>query len=495
MIYFLGNLEIGENDVYKIGSVEQCKDYFKDKKYIQLDTETEYNKRNPKALPNPYESKIICYQIGDKDNQFVIDNSVYPLDTFKDLFEDKNKIFLFTNGFFDIRFFWYYNIELSNVYDCFLVERILTRGIEHEKGYLGLSSLCKRYCNIELSKEVRGQIHYRGLDSTVIRYAAGDVIWMEDIMNQQLIKAKELDLINYVNLEHLFLPILAKVSFKGFKLDKLKWLGIAKNNEKLKVEYLQKLDNWLLDNKYNEYFDNQVDMFSEGRKCLLNWSSSKQVIEVFKKIGINVEVRDKVKGGTKNSVEGKHLIKQKNKFNILPIYLKYKEIDKEISTYGEDFVKKHYNPITGRIHSEFFQVLDTGRISSSNPNLQNITATDDNGEINPLRQCFIAEENNILVVCDYQQQEPRVTADKCQDSRLLDFIFNGDGDSHSLTASAISGFLLGQEVKVSKKNNPLVNKYNQKIRDIGKTINLGLKKCNLGMDFYVYNIYTNQSPN
>jgi DNA polymerase-1 len=475
MIYFIGNSEIEEkNNVYTCSTINDCIKYFKDKKVIQFDTETEYNKRNPKALPNAYEHKVLCYQLGDKENQFVIDNSLYPLNLFKYLFEDESIIKLMTNGFFDIRFLFYFNINIKNVWDCFLVERALTRGIKHEKGYLGLQSLVKRYCNVELSKEVRGEIHWRGLDSSVIKYAATDVIYMENIMNQQKIKAKNDNLENYITLEHLFLPCLAKVSYKGFKIDPTKWLSIAEENRKHLLIYKQKLDQYVISSNFNEFLDNQLDLFDTTVNCKIKWSSSKQVIKLFEKIGINVEVRDKAKGGTKKSVEGKHLIKQSNKFEILPIYLKYKEIEKEISTYGESFIKQHFNPVSQRVHSEFFQILNTGRISSSNPNLQNITASDDMGEVNPLRTCFIAEKGNTLIVADYSQQEPRVTADKCQDPALLDFIFNGDGDSHSLTSTAISEYLIGEEVKVSKKNNPLIPKYNKKIRDIGKMINLGL---------------------
>lgn len=474
MIYFIGNLEIEKSNVYEVSTIEFCINYFKDKKYIQLDIETELNLRNPKSLPNPYEQKIICFQLGDKYNQFVVDAGLYSLSLFKELLEDKNRVKIFTNGFFDLRFLYHFGIELSNLWDCFLVERILTRGIKHPKGYLGLSQLCKRYCNIELSKEIRSEISLRGLDTQVIKYSASDVTYMEDIMQKQLKRAEELELTNYINLEHLFLPILSKVSYNGFKIDVNSWRGISENNKVLLSKFINKLNTWLVDNKYEEYLSNQLEIFNSGKSCNLNWDSSKQVIKLFKKIGINTQVRDKDKGGFKDSVEGKHLIRQKNKFPILADYLKYKEISKELSTYGESFINKNLNPVSGRVHSEFFQILDTGRISSSNPNLQNITATDDNGEINPLRKCFISEKENILVICDYSQQEPRITADKCQDSRLLDFIFNGDGDSHSLTSTAISEYLLGEEIKVSKKNNPLVIKYNQKIRDIGKTLGLGL---------------------
>ena len=68
----------------------------------------------------------------------------------------------------------------------------------------------------------------------------------------------------------------------------------------------------------------------------------------------------------------------------------------------------------------------------------------------------------------------RITADFCQDPVLLDFIFNGDGDSHGLIATLISEKLLGSHIKCTKQNNPMVTSYGKRLRDIGKMIGLGL---------------------
>lgn len=473
MIYLISTQErIDFEDIQDIKKVtiQDCLDYFKDKEIIEVDTETEGNKRNSKLLPNPYESKVLCLQLGDRDNQFVINPNEVDIEPLRILFEDKNKIKILCNSFFDLRFIHHWKFRIVNIYDIFLAEMLLTLGQDLPKGYRGLEQMSERYLGIKVSKEVRGQIHWRGLDDTVIRYAAGDVKYLNDIRLKQLEKIKEYELETALELENRFAIILSHISYKGFKIDPNKWIEVNKENKKKLLVISEELDKYLIDNKVYKFLDNTF----WGQRSMVNWGSSQQVVKLFNYLGIDTKVRDKQTGQIKDSVDGKHLLRQKHKFPILPIYLKYKEIQKEISTYGESFLQENLNPTTGRIHSEFFQLVDTGRISSSHPNLQNIPATDDSGKVNPLRECFIADKGNTLIVADYSQQEPRITADYSQDPYLIDFILYGDGDSHSLISTMISDYLLGKHVKVTKKNNPLVPRYNQKIRDIGKMINLGL---------------------
>ena len=478
MIYLISNqLRLFEDLEITNASIKECLDYFKNKDIIEVDTETEYNKRNPKHLPNPYENKVLCLQLGDKDNQFIIDPNEIDIQPLKELFEDKNKLKILCNSFFDLRFIHHWGFKVKNIYDIFLAEMLLTLGKDMPKGYRSLEQMGERYLGIIVSKEVRGQIHWRGLDETVIKYAAGDVTHLNNIRLKQLEQIKEYNLEVALDLENRFAIVLSHISYKGFKIDINKWRTVYNNNVLKLQEYSLKLDNYLIENNLHKYID--ITLFDKRSK--VNWASSKQVVPLFQDLGIDTKTRDKDTGEIKDSVEGKHLLRQKSKFPILPIYLRYKEIQKEISTYGETFLFQNLNPVTGRVHSEFFQLVDTGRISSSNPNLQNIPATDENGNINPLRECFVPEEGNDLVVADYSQQEPRITAEYSQDPYLIDFILNGDGDSHSLVSTMISEYLLGEHIKVTKKNNPVVPQYNQKIRDIGKMINLGLN-INLCLD-------------
>jgi DNA polymerase I-like protein with 3'-5' exonuclease and polymerase domains len=465
---------IGKSSKFESSTIEECLAYFKDKNIIQVDTETEGNKRNPELLPNPWESKVLSLQLGDYDNQFVIVPEAIDLNLLKPIFENPNIVKIFTNASFDLRFLFHWGWNVRNVYDCFLVEKILNRGLMTEKGYLGLGAMVKRYTDGSLSKDVRGQINWRGLDDIVIEYAAMDVKYMEIIRDKQMERIRKLNQERYVRLENAHIISLARISYNGFKVNKEKWLEYAKMNEKRLVETENELDNYVITKKFSKYIETQLSLFSSDLKTTINWNSSDQVIPLFEDLGINILVPDKDKGGMKKSLDGKQLERQANKFDILPIYLKYKEIAKEVGTYGESFINDHYNPVTGRIHTEFFPILDTGRISSSRPNMQNIPAIDDEGNPHPLRKCFEAEEGNNITVCDFSGQEARILADKSQDKLLLDLFLIGDGDTHSIVGTTISPFFFGSEIQVSRKNNPMVEGRGKRIRDIGKIINFKL---------------------
>jgi len=176
-------------------------------------------------------------------------------------------------------------------------------------------------------------------------------------------------------------------------------------------------------------------MFSEDTKVKINWKSSKQVVVLFKKLGI--KVLDK---HGKESVDAKVLLSQKNKFDVLPIYLNYKAAEKVTSTYGESFLKQ-VNPITKRIHTNFTQLMDTTRLSSGGNktiNFQNIPAVPEErdrveGKIYE-RECFEPEPGNTFIVSDYSGQEAVIFANKCLDPNLLEFYDKGLGDQHSYVA-------------------------------------------------------------
>lgn len=131
-----------------------------------------------------------------------------------------------------------------------------------------------------------------------------------------------------------------------------------------------------------------TDLFGDYR-IDFNISSSKQMISLCHALGIDTKIanKDKTKllqkiSAEKDSVEKKYLKRYKNKYPIIGLYLKYNELAKLVSTYGLNFLA-HVNPVTGRVHSSFDQILATGRISSRIPNVQNIPRTKD------FRSCFV----------------------------------------------------------------------------------------------------------
>ena len=136
---------------------------------------------------------------------------------------------------------------------------------------------------------------------------------------------------------------------------------------------------------------------------------------------------------------------------IIPILLELRKLEKVISTYGKDFLN-NVNKNTHKIHTNFWPILVTGRVSSSEPNLQNIPKT------NQFRNCFIAQEGYKIVSCDYSAQELRLMAEGSNEQGFIDVMNRGD-DLHCFVGSMMF------QKTITKEDKDLRNK--------AKTINFG----------------------
>jgi len=399
-------------------------DYFKDKEWIGIDTET--------TGFDPYTNKLYSLQLGDNEQQFVVDLSTMNISKFKNLLE--TKYLILQNAKFDLKFLYHNNIYPTLVYDTYLAEVKLNQGIQNVRK--NLEVLEQRYCDTTyVHKGDRGLIHREGFTDRVIRYCAGDVVVLHTIKEKQLIKAVDLGLGHAIRLENAFVLALAYTEYCGLYLDKKLWLKKVEKSKELLLESEKILNNYILQNNLNKYIDAQLDLFTTERRVNINWSSDKQVKPLFKDLGININTFEK--GIPKESVEAPVLLKQAKNFPIIPLYLNYKKYDKDVSTYGVSFLR-HINPVTYRVHTSFTQIVDTGRMASGGkqgnietPNLQNIPADD-------TRKCFIAQYSDTeLINADYSGQEQIVLANKSKDKDLIKFYNANLGDMHSYIASKI----------------------------------------------------------
>lgn len=164
-----------------------------------------------------------------------------------------------------------------------------------------------------------------------------------------------------------------------------------------------------------------------------NPASPKQLAEVlFDKLNLQVIRKTKTGRSTDSDV-----LEELAVYHPLPaLILDYRTLSKLRSTYT-DTLPKLINPRTGRVHTSFNQtVTSTGRLSSSDPNLQNIPVRTEEGR--SIREAFIPEKGNLLVSADYNQIELRILAHLSQDAVLLDS-FRKNEDVHTRTASEIFG--------------------------------------------------------
>ena len=426
-----------ESENYKIISVEESLRLLNSLNIVGLDTET--------SGLDPWTKELKSIQLGNYDNQVVIDTTTIDPTLYKEYLES-DRLFIGWNLKFDLKFLFRHNIVPKQVWDGYLAERLMWLGYPPGIHSLSLKSAGENYLNVELDKSVRGKIIYAGFTEDVIIYSANDVKYLEKIMELQKVELKKKELDKAIVYENKFVLPLAYCEYCGVKLDVTKWKAKMQKDEQRVKAALDNCNKWLLENEPNSkyiFIDRQGDIFSGFNlepQVTLNWNSTKQLIPLFKKYGVNVEVDDREKGGTKDSIDAKSLKPQKDKCSLIPLYLEYKEAVKVTSTYGENFLKQ-INPVSGRIHTNFNQLgTDTGRLSSGGKdkehkidyiNMQNLPSDEET------RACFVAEEGNRWGSIDYKGEESFLMASIANDKAMLEELINGDKDLHTLTAKIV----------------------------------------------------------
>jgi DNA polymerase I-like protein with 3'-5' exonuclease and polymerase domains len=374
---------------------------------------------------------LLLLQIGNKDFQVVFDIENYGGIIPEELVNFLNnypETFIIQNAKFDLKFLFKQGVILKRVYDTMLAEIIITNGLQYEGR--DLKSLAKKYCNVDLDKSVRGEIIKGGISDRVIEYGANDVKYLPEIREKQLIEIDKYHLKNAVNLDNTFVIVLAYVEYCGIKLDYEKWKKKVEKNIETAEKYRIELEDFIFKDGKLHYFSGMQDLFTGEQECIINWDSPKQVTALLKEYGVNTEIFKH--GEKKESIDARTLEPQAKDFPIIAPYLKYKKAQKEVTTYGYNW-KKYINPVTGRIHTTYTQLVDTGRLSSGSkrddlPNMQNIPADEET------RACFICEPGNILVDADYHSQEQIVLANFSKEPNLLNFYKQGFTDMHSYVA-------------------------------------------------------------
>ena len=436
MIHFCSEQKrVVGSSVWEEIEVQDIISYFKNHKFIALDTET--------SGLDPHSCELLSIQFGDFDQQFVVEYSPNILEKLKPLLLRKDVVWVLQNAKFDLQFFYKHDIILENIFDTYLAEGVLYCGFDDVKlpNYVrkSLDVLVLKYCGVLLNKSIRGTINRVGLTDKVIEYGANDVKYLIPVMTSQMVKIKEDGLWGAVKLDNKFVKVLAYIEYCGIYLNKEKWLAKMEDDSKKLSDMEFALNKWVFERFGDKYVNKQLDLFSAAKRCSLNWSSSKQIIPIFKELGVDTKVRDKKTGKMKDSIEAKHIVKQVHVSPLIQMYIDYKKAQKLVTTYGQNFLDA-INPKTGRIHVTFWQIMNTGRTScgsgdnkddDNSINLQNIPSD------KITRGCFTNQfENTILVDCDYSQQEDRMYTQLSKEPALIDFYNDTTRkrDGHSFTA-------------------------------------------------------------
>lgn len=412
MIYLVSNQkQLFDSDVYKELSPEESLEIMNSWERVQFDTET--------TGRNPHICDILCAQFGHDDTQIVVDTTTVDFNLYKDILE--SKLIIGHNLKFDCQFCYKYKIVPRKVWDTMIVEQLLHLGYDPKNIKYSLQAVVERRLGKYIDKSTRGEIIWRGLDTKVIQYAAGDVVELEKLMDQQIDDCQKNKCVNGAKLENAFVPVIAYLEWCGIKLDVDKWKALMTKNENLRKEALTKLTDWLwnytqehttpgyiyeelvsTDPKFetklrklqkqhyalhssangvyvyrkwvdNPYFEKplQGDLFlgfDDTPICTMNWNSSEMVVPLLQQLGFKTKTEDKKTGESKESMVEKLIRKQKgvNDEFVDLFYDKYQKAVKVCSTYGQQYIDA-INPITGRIHTTFKQLgASSGRMSCGN---------------------------------------------------------------------------------------------------------------------------------
>lgn len=494
MIYFIGKDK-------KDCTIEFIYNYLINKTVIGVDIETtrkykknKYREDIYKPGLDPYVSKICMLQIGDLDNQFIIDVRYNNIDFLKPILESKTILKVGHNLKFETLFLLCnHDILLNYIWDTMICEKILYNGLKQK---YSLEYLMKKYLGyinkeeVSLFNENEEESEYEEynkydevdsidfkeklyVDKTIrtqfieigdkpftqeqIKYGAKDIITPLQIYEIQK-KGRVVQGSLYLptmgfQLENSFVQYLAKMSLRGVKVDTEGWKELYKKNKETYVRRKQKLDNWITAN-YPKYSTN-LDLFTNEPICKIDWQSSLHVIKLAKELNFCPKEKSKSTKKFEYTVGAKALFKlltneNKNNFlkgvetdliekddiqNFILNYLFFKKAQQLTTTFGLDWLR-FIHPITGKVHTNFIQLMNTGRMSSTNPNCQQLP----NGK--EWRKLFITRDSkNKMLATDYKSQEVRVAAE-ITEVKLMQDLFNVGhpifkDDVHSLTATSM----------------------------------------------------------
>lgn len=430
MIYLVTKQQsLWTSDRYKVISAEEALELLAPLSVVELDTET--------MGLDPYTKELLTVQLGCAEFQVVIDCTSVDIHLFKEYMENPQRMFLGWNIKFDLKFLYHQRIVPLRVYDGYLAEKLLWLGYPAGMHEMSLKAASINYLGVDMDKSVRGKIIQTGPTEDVIVYAAGDVSYLGKIRDKQLIELEKKGLLKAIDFENEFVKCLAYIEYCGAKLDVDKWkIKMATDLNNLE-KYEAELNEWVEESEYSSKYCSvniQGDLFNgfdTKPRCHINWTSSQQVIPLFEELGLNLKVLDKKTKHYKKSVDIKVVEPQASKSPLIPIYIKYKKAAIIVNTFGQKFLNL-INPVTGRIHANFNQLgTDTGRLSSTEPNLQNLPHDAQT------RACFVSDKGNRWISADYSGQESYLMASMANDEAMLDELINGSGDLHSLTAKMV----------------------------------------------------------
>ncbi len=390
-------------------------DYLFTKQILSLDTET--------TSTHAVDAELVglSFAVEEKEAFYVAipsdrEEALKFVNIFKPLYENPKIMKVGQNIKYDYEVLMNYGVEIQGkMFDTMIAHYLIQPELYHNMDYLAEVYLHYQTVHIEdlIGPKGKNQKSMRDLaPSEVYEYAAEDADITLRLKNVLEPKLKELNLEElFWNVEMPLVPVLAHMEMNGVCID----------TNTLKETSVN------LTNRLTEIERHIYELAGES----FNIASPRQVGEIlFGKMKI-VDKPKKTKTG--QYVTSEEVLQQlRSKSPIIDEILNYRGLKKLLSTYV-DSLPKLINPRTGRIHASFNQAItSTGRLSSSDPNLQNIPVRDDDGK--EIRRCFIPEPGCLFFSADYSQIELRIMAHLSEDPNMTEAFREGN-DIHAATAA------------------------------------------------------------
>jgi len=439
------NSKISKENYFLIKTEDEVKDWLKAAEEIgefAIDTETtslDAQQTNLVGISISYAIGKACYiPISHKDYKNLNEEKIIKI--LKPFLEDHSIKKIGQNIKFDYIIFYKRGIDMNSMEDTMLMSYVLDAG-KNRHNMDTLSEIHLEHKTIQFKDLVgtgKKQINFSEVDVNIAKdYAAEDA----DITYRLYkIFSNSLKTENLTNIYEIFekplIKILAKMEILGIKLDE-------KSLKKLSVKF---------DKKIKE-LEQQIFKLSKKE---FNIGSTKQLGEIMYNELKIASLKKTKKGSFATSASVLEDLAFKG-HDFPKLILEWRQTSKLKNTYS-DTLPEHINKKTNRIHTSFLlAATTTGRLASSDPNLQNIPIKTEEGK--DIRKAFIAEKNKKLISADYNQIEMRILADLADVKELKKAFINND-DIHSLTASQV----FGVDIK----------KINPEMRRKAKAINFGI---------------------
>ena len=334
--------------------------------------------------------------------------------------------------------------------------------------------------------------------SKQILYGADDIIYPlliaeRQMLGRQLVNGEVYKPTKLFKLENQMLLVNADMELNGMPFDPEVWKAIEKDKHKEYDERVEILNKYI--EQFYPKFVEEPNLFDFHRRCKIEWGSSKQVIQLFRFLDIcpqefskSTKRMDYTVGavalqkiipndykkaylnqkwiGFETDSDGRFI---EDHERLILAYLLMKRSEQAVTTFGLDWLR-YVHPITGRIHSNFRQILNSGRMASSAPNIQNIPQ-------GIYRDAFVLKSGSVIAA-DFSNQEMRTVACLAKEAVMIQVFTEGHpiygDDLHMATADSMNKALNPNDENLPTTKDPEFTSEHKKMRDNAKVVNFGI---------------------